>query len=85
VTDVVGEHHHVGVRDDLGVPPSHVSTGVGVDGSVDEAHRHCGFAHGAHPSIAVRVAVAQEPSDLVHHPFAVVVFEDLVESRHQLA
>ena len=74
-----------GVGNDLGVATRHVSSGIGVDGSVDQPHRHRGLTHGAHPAVAICVPVTQKPSDLVQHPLAVVVFEDLVETTHQLA
>ena len=79
VPDVVGEHHHVGVGNHLGVALGHVPARIRVDRAVDQPHRHVGLPHGAHPPVAVRVAVREEPADLVQHPAAVVEVQDLVE------
>ena len=40
MTDVVGKHHDIRIGNDLGISPRHVRTGVGVDGTVDQPHRH---------------------------------------------
>jgi hypothetical protein len=79
VADFVVEHHDVGIRDDLEVALRHVPARVWVGRPVDQPHGDVGLPHRADPPIAMRVAVVDEPADLVYHPLAVVVLEDLVK------
>ncbi len=84
VPDVVGQHHHVGAGNHLGVAAGHVRAGVGVDRPVDQPHRHGGLPHRPDPPVPVCMAVFDESADLVQHSAALVVIEGLVEHRHHV-